>query len=102
MKSTNRLTFFLHVCPCWWICALQLFIYFIIVSSIVRYLFSIFLITSFEETPKRGAFTIHDHKVIHMFEILWEKKLFILPNNMFVAFKSIWKLFTYVHSNEYM
>jgi len=28
-----------------------------------------------------------------MFEIQWEKKSFILPNNMFVTFKSIWKLF---------
>jgi hypothetical protein len=32
-----------------------------IVSSIVRYLFTKISITSFEETPKRGAFSIHNN-----------------------------------------
>jgi len=32
-----------------------------IVSSIVRYLFTKFSITSFEETPKHGAFSIHNN-----------------------------------------
>jgi hypothetical protein len=43
-----------------------------IVSSTVRYLFTKFSIISFEETPKVEHFlsiTIHDHRVIHMFEI---------------------------------
>jgi hypothetical protein len=32
-----------------------------IVSSIVKYLFTKFSITPFEETPKRGAFSIHNN-----------------------------------------
>jgi hypothetical protein len=59
MKWTNRLTFSLHV----YANEFVHYKYFLlkIDSSIVRYFYSKFSITSFEETPKHGTFSIHNN-----------------------------------------
>ncbi len=70
MKSTNRLTFFYK-----FVYANEFvhYEYFLlrIVSSIVRYLFTKFSITSFEETQKCGTFSIHNNPLSHGNPHVW-------------------------------
>ncbi len=70
MKLTNRLTFFYTFVYVDEFVHYEYFLW-IIVSSIVRYLFTKTSITSFGETPKCGAFSIHNDPWSHGNPHLW-------------------------------
>jgi hypothetical protein len=79
--------FFQHVCLCWCIWLLRIYVL-IILWLVVKYLSTKFYISSFVEIPNLGAFLDHNNPWSWAKLVNWNfiiKKSFILPNKILLS-----------------